>query len=820
MVDREASRSNWMHRLALAGIIALALALRFYRLDTQSLWNDEGTSVVLAQRGLATITRLASQDIHPPLYYYLLHFWIALWGNSELAVRALSALVGTALVGLTYRLGRRWLDPRLALVAALLSAVSPFQIYYSQEARMYIMVSLFGALSMWLYDHWLRHAGLLDGERSTTLPLWERWAVRIGYLVASLAAVYSHYFAFSVALAQNVGFVVWASALVRIPWLNKSASHRRDAWRLWGEWALLQAIVVLGYVPWLLLSWHSLSSWPAVSGSLSLGGLLIRVATDFTLGMTRADIAGTAARFAVGAHVLLALLGHWPRGRRGTNRRYPLQALLYLWVPIATLFALSLQRPMYKPKFLLLATPAYYLLIARGVGHVAEWLERVARSRAHGAPLHLIGVATRVALCLVLIGLVMPSCANLYWDATTYRDDYRGIVAYIEATASPGDAILINAPSQIETVAYYYQGELPMVPLPRKRPPEREPTEAELAQLAEAHGRLYCIFWATDESDRERIMESWLDSHCFKAMDSWFGNVRLVVYATSDPDASASDASIQDAGTIWGDRIELTGYSLLTPEPCSGDILRLALHWQALAPIEDRFKVFVHLIDGRGNIVGQRDSEPGGGAQPTIAWPVGEDIVDNHGLVVRPASPPGPHTLRIGLYDAENGTRLPITAGSSAGDDALDLAEIALQAPNTPPPLGALDIQIHEEACWEGLCLLGYRWHLLGSDHAPSAPIHPGDAVSLVMFWQREKGQVGESVAVSLMGTGGREAWRVDLLIAEGAEPVAVWRSGTIVRDMHVLHLPSDLAAGRYGLVLSPDWAEGGTLGRVTISPR
>ena len=63
-------RWEWM---ALLGIMLLALALRLYRLDAQSLWNDEGTSVALAQRDLATITRNAADDIHPPLYYYLLH---------------------------------------------------------------------------------------------------------------------------------------------------------------------------------------------------------------------------------------------------------------------------------------------------------------------------------------------------------------------------------------------------------------------------------------------------------------------------------------------------------------------------------------------------------------------------------------------------------------------------------------------------------------------------------------------------------------------------------------------------------------------------
>ncbi|HID86513.1 MAG TPA: hypothetical protein EYP55_03935, partial [Anaerolineae bacterium] len=146
--------SRWI----VLALLILALALRFYRLDAQSLWYDEGTSVALAGRSLATITRHAAADIHPPFYYYLLHLWVIPFGTSEAAVRALSALAGTALVALTFLLGRRLFGTTAGLVAALLSALSPFQVYYSQETRMYILVALLGALSVYLF------LGMVDRE--------------------------------------------------------------------------------------------------------------------------------------------------------------------------------------------------------------------------------------------------------------------------------------------------------------------------------------------------------------------------------------------------------------------------------------------------------------------------------------------------------------------------------------------------------------------------------------------------------------------------------------------------------------------------------
>ena len=141
-------------------ILLLALGLRLYRLDGQSLWYDEGTSVVLAGRDVAAIVQGAAADIHPPLYYVLLHFWARLFGSSEVAVRLLSAIAGLGVVGAVYLLGRRLFDQQVALVAALLAALSPFLVYYSQEARMYILAALLGAVSTYLMVLIVRRDGM------------------------------------------------------------------------------------------------------------------------------------------------------------------------------------------------------------------------------------------------------------------------------------------------------------------------------------------------------------------------------------------------------------------------------------------------------------------------------------------------------------------------------------------------------------------------------------------------------------------------------------------------------------------------------------
>ncbi|MDE3077701.1 MAG: glycosyltransferase family 39 protein, partial [Chloroflexota bacterium] len=87
-------------------MLLAAFGLRVARLEFQSLWYDEGSSIFLSRQSLAAITSGAAHDIHPPLYYYLLHFWMLAAGRSEFAVRSLSVAAGLLTVVLVFALGR------------------------------------------------------------------------------------------------------------------------------------------------------------------------------------------------------------------------------------------------------------------------------------------------------------------------------------------------------------------------------------------------------------------------------------------------------------------------------------------------------------------------------------------------------------------------------------------------------------------------------------------------------------------------------------------------------------------------------------------
>jgi 4-amino-4-deoxy-L-arabinose transferase-like glycosyltransferase len=806
MSDVRWRRWEWV---ALVGLTLLALGLRLYRLDAQSLWNDEGTSVALAQRSFAAITRDASHDIHPPLYYYLLHLWVRMTGASEFAVRSLSALVGALVVTGSYLLARRRLGRAAAPVAAWLAALSPLQVYYAQEARMYIGVTLFGLLSMLAYDALV--------ERLDALPRRWLWPA-LGYLAATCAAVYTHYFALTLLAAQGLGLMLWLAAR------RGREQHGQRARRALLVWAALFALVLGAYLPWLRLTWRTVLGWPGVSAPFTLGELAARLARLFPLGITgRADAASlgigiawlalAALALADAASVKAASVNGVPQ-EDGVQRWLGIwQSALYWLIPVVAMVAASLRRPMYNPKFLLLATPGFHLMAAAGVAALGRRLALARRRRwVRGACVGLLSLALGAS--------VIPSLRGLYFDPAYARDDYRGIAATITAGARADDAVLINAPSQIETVTYYYQGPLPLYPLPLQRPLDQDETERALQEMVTRHGRIWAIYWATAESDPQGFIEGWLDARCFKASDHWYGNLRLVLYAVP---RTAEGAIAQPLDVVFGDVVRLQGYTLYTPSPASGDVVQLTLYWEALRPVDRRLKVFTHVLDARGHIVGQRDSEPGGGRALTTSWPVGETVADNYGLPIAVGAPPGEHLLRIGLYGLEDGQRLPVTAGGSGLPDAVDLVTLPVQRAPVPPPVSSLDMDAGDDRAWGAIRLLGHSLYPLGRRHEADWQPRSGQVAELLLFWQREKeGPAPTTWVLALMDRAGASVWEYRFELVGGDYPPTAWERGEIVRDIHHLPLSGDLAPGAYRLELAPEGsgeADAHELGRLTLSP-
>jgi mannosyltransferase len=792
---------NWI-KIALLLILLLAAFLRFYRLDAQSLWADEGNSVSLSGRSLDLITAGTAHDIHPPLYYYLLHFWMRVFGNSEFAVRALSALLGTVLVYLTYLLGRRLSDYWVGLIAGFLSAISPFQVYYSQETRMYILLAALSALSVYSFIRFLEaEAARTQNTKHETRNTY-LWAAL--YTIATALSLYTHYSFPIIMVMENLLYGIWLA----VSWQQGRGLGRTV------RWVVIQLAVVALYWPWLPIAFCQVSNWPSISQPYGLLFVVQEAFRLFSLGPT----AGTQyTSLLLLGFVVIFIAGAWPSihpslpgwgwgrvnptptptlplrgGESGRSQSLiphcliALLPLLYCLFPVLMMYILSLLRPAYRPKFFLVGSPAFYLILAQGIIQ----LSKVAGKRI---TTHYLLPAT----CLIFITLSSnKSLQNYYDDAQYARDDYRGIAQYISALGKNGDAVLLNAPNQWEVFTYYYKDDLLVYPLPRSRPLDEAQTAEDLTDITAKHDRIFTILWAVDESDPGRFVEGWLAERAYKALDTWYGNVRLAIYAapTAPPEGIQNPLDAR-----LGDEIALLGYDLLAREVEAGDILPLTLFWQALAQPQERYKVFVHALDKADHIVGQWDGEPGDGMNITTSWRSGKTVADNYGVLVRPGTPPGADRIVVGMYSPISGQRLPISEGGQG--DHLLLDSIQVLRPTKPPSLIALKMQHEVKIKYDDLTLLGYNLYKLGYEHQPTEPLHPGDVVHLDLYWQAFRvPQDDWQLTLELLDGEG------NVLVTQQTAPAGVdypttnWELGETVRGQYDTFIPRDAPRGSYRL--------------------
>src|SRR3954451_1053639 len=145
----------------LGAIVAAGAVLRFATLSTQSFWLDEAIAINSARLDLGGMTDpLARTEGNPPFYFLLLDGWMRVFGDSEAAVRSLSALIGTATIVLAFEIGRRLATVRVGIVLAALVAVNPLLVWFSQEARPYaLLVLLSGASFLFFAESLERPSG-------------------------------------------------------------------------------------------------------------------------------------------------------------------------------------------------------------------------------------------------------------------------------------------------------------------------------------------------------------------------------------------------------------------------------------------------------------------------------------------------------------------------------------------------------------------------------------------------------------------------------------------------------------------------------------
>ena len=637
--------------LALAIILA-AFGLRVFRLGTQSLWGDEMFSVYRAHQTLSEITAaVPSERTLPPLYYYLLHFWIRLVGTTEFAVRFPSVVFGLLAVALLFVLVRRTLGRRVATMAALLAALSPFWIYYAQETRTYAQVTALLVLALYLL---VRAAGEPDSRTARQF-----WA---GYVIAATLALYSFYLA-AFGLAAGVSWVL----------------IQRSNWpRIARRCLIAQLVALLLLAPLAILAGPGLVALAAETkpAGPSPGTILQHLDVAFSYGTTTEP--ARAPFLMILAIVLVGL------GLIASPWRPGLFWWLVLAIPVVGTAAVSFVPQAGWERYFLPATPAWFALIAAGLNAVGSAIPRrfgavvgVTRGLRARPPNRL--AAARWGLAAVAGGAVVYSMAlslhNYYFDPAYWRSDFRDAVHRVDGVATPDVAAVVNGPPQSPSFFYYFRGTIPASELPRPNE-DASQTRAHLAVLAARYGGLWLIKYHPADYDVGGTVESWLGQNTYHAGTTWVENTTFSLYLTDHPETGQVVAESAVTRT-FGEDAQLVGYRATTGRCQNKDYLLVTLTWRALRRSEEGRSVFAHLLDRNGQILAQSDHEPVVNLRPARTWVAGDLLEDRFALRLPDPSARTGLSLAVGMYRPD-GTRLPIV-GLATPDNSLVFALTGLQ---------------------------------------------------------------------------------------------------------------------------------------------
>ncbi len=281
--------------LLLGGILLLAFAIRAIDLNGQSLFVDEFSEITLAKKPVAQI--IPAADSAPPLFPLALKTWMAAW-HSDASARWFSVACGVASVLCVWGIGRRLVDDATGLAAALVTAILPMHVFYSQFVRCYSLMFLLVALDLWL----LLRALDLDRPRD--------W---IAFAVVAVLGAYTHYY-----------FVIFLAVSVLV------ACRSRRHWWIGRRAFAAYAAIGIAMLPllWLLpadLEFQKGLRDPRPLTAATLGYTYFSIFNGYTLGpstdelqsMTAGQAIRAAAPWILAVGFVLLILGYegWKRLR-------------------------------------------------------------------------------------------------------------------------------------------------------------------------------------------------------------------------------------------------------------------------------------------------------------------------------------------------------------------------------------------------------------------------------------------------------------------------------------------------------------------------
>lgn len=397
-------------------IIIIGAYMRFYHINKESIWLDEGYTIHISANIIDFLSskeklKTGYFETTPPLYFIVMHYWIKLFGTSEQSIRIPSAIAGIISLYLIYLLGKSLYDRKTGVIAALLLSISTYHVInVCQEARAYAFLNLFTLLSSYF--------------------LWkamENGTIRnvILYTVFSILLIYTHYYSVFIILAQNI-YILIILAFYR--------QSMKSDYLNWKRWIICLGAIFLSFYPWLgfligqVLArkgtlWYEVPSLADIYQSLLIFANLslpILIMGCVLAVMAIRPVMMNRDKKKKSDRAILRNIS-W-KDTLWENRQFILLSIWFLSVMFVPFFFSIVIFPFYNFRYVIPASLSFYILMACGI----------------------TSIRNRYAVTIILIIIIALSIRSVIpFYRYPAKEQWKEAVSSIENAAEPGDLVLI-----------------------------------------------------------------------------------------------------------------------------------------------------------------------------------------------------------------------------------------------------------------------------------------------------------------------------------------------------------------------------------------
>jgi hypothetical protein len=720
-------------------VLGLAFGLRLYRLDSQSIWWDEGHSIFVAGHLISQIPTLPAMDVHPPAYFTLLHLWMAIAGGSEFALRYLSVLFSLLTIVLLWRFAGSisntqpfrphrlssatpassfsWARRGTPLLVSLLAALSPLYVAYAQEVRSYTMITFLALASTFLLWRLLFPGPKREGVQ-------KRGMLLLLYIVSTAACLYTHYFTIFLLLFQNLAWLVW----VLFPFQNGShykqsllpekkfgsqpgelvgtqrfhqflqvplsSYFRRGRLFRLTLWAVSQPGILLLFALQLSLALRQVTGY--ANPNLTPPGLthfISRSWQAYTVGLTiDSDLArwgmwGMAGVLAIGWLIkFIAPAGPWftlskrklwPRAGADPTKSITHFVFLASWllIPLAAYFVVLQRRPSFEPRYMMLITPALFLLLALGLNgppfhppysvtpqnlrHPREYWSADCNPHSNFVilPRYVLRFTFYVLRFLPLIIFII-SLHSYYTNETYFKDDSASVADWLAAETTANDIVYIDVPHPF----HYYVDQRGVSAPTRYLFVDIHTAADTLTNEAAGRDRLFWVTWWGSDTDPRGVIPFLAEKAGQRSGQRDFRGYRVECFDLPGQANFSLPTPLTPANATFGHVLRLDGVAFGgrqdTTTTTVAEPAWATLHFSLLRETEVDYRASLRLRGQDGRIVSQVDKDLLNDRHfHTSAWPLTDPALNQainvYTLPLAPDTPPGHYRLELLVYNAQ-----------------------------------------------------------------------------------------------------------------------------------------------------------------------